>query len=122
MRVLPVTAVSLVLLASLVTPGASVPPVREPCSYLYQPSFCMDYELRGPAVPYCPQPGDLFLATDRGFLAKLGHKAAFAEAPQHSGIVVTRSDGRVALLEAGPHNTLRCLSFLLERRSASSQN
>src|SRR5436305_667467 len=90
MLVRPVTAISLVLLASLVTAGSTLPPVaamamdpapspdpdgppcppaNELCSYLYQPSFCMDYELRGPAVPYCPQRGDLFLATDRGVLA-----------------------------------------------------
>src|SRR5262245_21883803 len=36
----------------------------DPCpaeSYLYQPSFCMDHELRCPPRPYCPQPGDIFL-------------------------------------------------------------
>jgi hypothetical protein len=110
MRLPSVTIVSLVLLTSIVTAaqqpdGAPGPEWR---SYLYQPTFDMDYELRGPAVAYCPQPGDIFLATDRALTAKLGHRAALTGAPQHSGIVVARSDSRVALLEGGPHDTLRC--------------
>jgi hypothetical protein len=77
-------------------------------SYLYQPAFAMDYELRGPAQPYCPQPGDLFFCTNHQMWAKLGHWAAGTAAPQHSGIVIARPDGRLALLEAGPHNRVRC--------------
>jgi hypothetical protein len=77
-------------------------------SYLYQPAFGMDYELRQPPEPYHPQPGDIFLSTGREMWAKLGHWAAFTGAPQHSGIVFAQPDGRLALLEAGPHNTLRC--------------
>jgi hypothetical protein len=68
----------------------------------------MDYELRCPAEPYFPQPGDLFLATDHGFFGKIGHKIVFSGAPHHSGIVFARPDGSLALLEGGPHNTLRC--------------
>jgi hypothetical protein len=74
--------------------------------WLYQPAFCMDYELRGPAVPYVPQPGDIFMASDGLFIAKAGHYAARTGAPQHSGIVVALPDGRPGLLESGPHNTL----------------
>src|SRR5207248_9752190 len=77
-------------------------------SYLYQPAFCLDYELRQPAEPYLPQPGDIFLGTDRLRWAKLGHWLAGAGAPQHSGIVVAWPDGRLVVLEGGPHNTLRC--------------
>jgi hypothetical protein len=77
-------------------------------SYLYQPAFCMDYELRPPAEQYIPQPGDIFLATGREWWAKLGHWLAGTGAPQHSGIIVADSDGRLVLLEAGPHNTLHC--------------
>jgi hypothetical protein len=84
----------------------------DPCagelSYLYQPAFRMDYELRLPAESYLPQPGDIFLATGREWWAKVGHWLAGTGAPQHSGIVVACSDGRLALLEAGPHNTLHC--------------
>jgi hypothetical protein len=77
-------------------------------SCLYQPAFCMDYELRQPPEPYLPQPGDIFLATGREWWAKLGHRMAHTAAPQHSGIVVARPDGQFVLLEAGPHNTLHC--------------
>ncbi len=77
-------------------------------SYLYEPSFCMDHELRGSPRPYVPQPGDIFLATDKAFLAKIGHKLGCTGAPQHSGIVVRRCDGRIGLLEGGPFNTLHC--------------
>jgi hypothetical protein len=94
-------------------------PPGTPLSYLYQPAFCIDYQLRQPAQPYLPQPGDLFLCTGREWWAKLGHWAAFTGAPQHSGIVFARPDGRLALLEAGPHNTLhcRCLDLIDELTS-----
>jgi hypothetical protein len=68
----------------------------------------MDHELRQPATVYVPQPGDIFLCTGREMWAKVGHWAAGSGAPQHSGIVFARPDGRLALLEAGPGNTLHC--------------
>jgi hypothetical protein len=76
-------------------------------SWLYAPAFCLDDVLREPAKPYVPHPGDIFLATDEGFGAKLGHRLAFTGPPQHSGIVFARPDGTLAILEGGPHNTLR---------------
>jgi hypothetical protein len=87
-----------------VCPGK--PYLYEP-SYLYQPAFCMDHELRCPARPYHPQPGDIFLASDHGFLAKASHRFGLTGCPQHSGVVVARSDGRMAVLEAGPFNTTK---------------
>ena len=83
-------------------------PCTEEPSYLYQPAFSMDYELRCPAEPYVPQPGDIFLATGRERWAKLGHYAAGTGAPQHCGIVAACPNGRLVLLEAGPHNTFHC--------------
>jgi hypothetical protein len=80
-------------------------------SCLYQPAFCMDYELRQPAVPYIPQAGDIFVCTGREMWAKVGHWAAGTGAPQHSGIVFIRPDGQPALLEGGPNNTLHCHSL-----------
>src|SRR5262249_6689484 len=88
-------------------------------SCLYRPAFSIDYFLRGPAETYHPQPGDIFLCTGRELWAKLGHWAAFAWAPQHSGIVVAASDGRLMLLEAGPHNTLHCRNQELAHQLAS---
>jgi hypothetical protein len=76
-------------------------------SFLYQPAFCLDAVIRGPAEPYVPQPGDIFLATDKSALMRLGHDMAWAGAPHHSAIVFLKPDGRYAILEAGPHNSVR---------------
>ncbi len=75
--------------------------------FLYQPDFCQKAPLWGPAEPYCPQPGDIFLATDGGLIARVGHKVAGADGVHHSGIIFAFPDGHLALLESGPHNTLR---------------
>jgi hypothetical protein len=66
----------------------------------------MDQLLRGPARPYVPQPGDLVFSTTDSAFMRAAHRLAGAADPHHSGIVVARSDGRLAVLEAGPHNTL----------------
>src|SRR5215216_6549661 len=84
--------------------GAADPPAPE--SYLYQPAYELDEALRGPARPCVPQPGDIFLSTSYAFVAKAGHKLAGSGPPHHSGIVYKRSDGRLAVLEAGPFNTI----------------
>jgi hypothetical protein len=75
-------------------------------SFLWQPSYCVDHWLRGPARPYAPQPGDIFLCTTESAFLRAAHHLAGASDPHHSGLVVARSDGRLAVLEAGPHNTL----------------
>ncbi len=57
-------------------------------------------------VPYRPREGDLVFYDDR----KAGWTALFALAgsgpPLHMGVVVRRSDGRLAVLEAGPDDSL----------------
>src|SRR5207245_8578100 len=76
-------------------------------SYLYQPSYCLDKNLRGPAVAYLPQPGDIMLATDGNFFWKITHDLALAFEPHNSAIVIARRDGSLATLEAGPNDTVR---------------
>jgi hypothetical protein len=83
-----------------------VPGAERIPSYLYQPSYCMDTVLRGPAEAYVPQPGDILLATDKNFFWKLTHDLALAFEPHNSAIFFCRSDGVLALLEAGPNDTL----------------
>jgi hypothetical protein len=73
---------------------------------LYQPAYALDDKLRGPAVPYEPQPGDIYMSTDTLWLARVGHRMAFSGPPHHSGIVFARPDGRMAVLESGPFNGL----------------
>jgi len=75
-------------------------------SYLFQPAFCLDGGLRGPAAPYTPRPGDIFLATDQERWARVGHWMAGGAGVHHSGIVFRRSDGRLGLIEAGPFNSV----------------
>lgn len=75
-------------------------------SYLYQPAYAIDQYLRLPVEPYAPQPGDMIFAiTDSAFM-RIGHRLAGAAAPHHSAIVFARPDGSLAVLEAGPFNSL----------------
>ena len=76
----------------------------EGIGYLYQPAFEVRGELRGPSTPYHPQPGDIFLSTDRLRIAVIGHKLAGGQGVHHSGLIVLRPDGSPATLEAGPHH------------------
>jgi hypothetical protein len=76
-------------------------------SLLYQPAYCTDDVWLAPARPYLPQPGDIFLASDRGLMARAAHWVVGAAGVHHSGIVFARPDGRLAILEAGPYNTIR---------------
>src|SRR5580698_9613242 len=84
-------------------------PPECPClgSYLFQPAFCEDEVLRYPARPYLPQPGDLMFSADGSHFWLAMHRLAGTSHPTHSAIVFQRTDGRMAILEAGPHDTLR---------------
>lgn len=75
-----------------------------PGSYLYQPAYSLDCQLREPARPYVPEPGDIMLCTDFIWYWTLGHDLAGAGHPHHCGIVVAVPEGRLGILEAGPHD------------------
>ncbi len=77
-------------------------------SYLYQPAFAEDVIIRGPARPYVPQPGDIVMSADGSKFWKLMHQLAGTSHPTHSMIVFALPDGRPAILEGGPHDTLKC--------------
>lgn len=95
---MPVLLTTLVLAAAL----AQAP---ETCgSYLFQPAYCLDCQLRQPAVAYQPRPGDIMLCTDFKWFWTVGHDLAGAGHPHHAGIIVAMPDGRIGLLEAGPHD------------------
>jgi hypothetical protein len=87
-------------------PGET-PKMCEIGSYLYKPSYCEDYELRGPATPYKPQAGDIGFSADGSVFWLLMHNLAGTSHPTHSMIAFQRTDGTIAILEAGPHDTLR---------------
>lgn len=77
-------------------------------SYLYKPAYCEDHEIRGPATPYEPQPGDIIFSADNSDFWLLMHKLAGTSHPTHSMVAFRRTDGTMAILEAGPHDTLHC--------------
>jgi len=91
--------------AELALPGRGKPMPAE--SYLWQPAYKLDHEMRGPARPYIPQPGDIVLAADTSRFWKLMHNLAGTGDPTHSMIVFAFPDGSLGILEAGPHDTLK---------------
>jgi hypothetical protein len=93
--------------AALKIADPMLPPTGGP-SFLYQPAFAIDHTLRLPARPYQPQPGDIMLATDGSLFWTAMHNLAGTSHPTHSGIVFAMPDGRMAILEGGPHDTMRC--------------
>ncbi len=113
------------MLCSVLLAAAAVEtPAAPDCgSYLYQPAFCIDDTLRGPAEPYTPQPGDIMLRMDNSIFWRVTHYMALAFDPNGSGIVYARPDGTLAILEAGPNDTLwvgtpDCLPHLKEYAEA----
>jgi hypothetical protein len=76
-------------------------------SFLYQPAFVLDKQLRCPAVPYQLQPGDICFAVNNHTFSKIGHHLSGAGLPNHSMIVFAQPDGRMAIVEAGPHSELK---------------
>lgn len=97
---------ALVVILGLVGASGAQPcePVIE--SYLFDPSYCLDWHVRGKARPYVPQPGDVMLATDKNKFWKITHDMAFAFEPHNSALVFARRDGSLATLEAGPNDTI----------------
>jgi hypothetical protein len=90
---------------------ASPPPLppTPPCpagSYLYEPAFCLDDVYVGKAHACLPQPGDIMLRLDKSVFWRITHWMAFAFDPNGSAIVFARPDGSLAVLEAGPNDTL----------------
>src|ERR1700722_10363326 len=71
--------------SELALPGTNRP--LPPGSYLWQPSYEIDNELRGPTRPYMPQPGDIVLSTDTSQFWKVMHNLAGTGHPTHSMIV-----------------------------------
>jgi hypothetical protein len=92
--------------SELALPGSDRP--QPPGSYLWQTSYEIDFELRGPTRPYSPRPGDIVLSTDTSRFWKIMHNIAGTGHPTHSMIVFAFPDGKLGILEGGPHDTLKC--------------
>ncbi len=92
--------------AELALPGRNKP--GPAASFLCQPSYELDYALRGPMRSYTPQPGDIVMAADTSKFWKIMHNLAGTSDPTHSMVVFALPDGKMGILEAGPHDTLKC--------------
>lgn len=79
-----------------------------PGSYLWRPSYKEDELLRAPARPYVPQPGDIVMSADSSLFWLAMHRLAGTSHPTHSMIVFAMPDGRMGIIEGGPHDTLKC--------------
>src|SRR5262249_17432548 len=75
-------------------------------SYTYQPCYVVDRLLRGPAIPYVPQPGDIVLTTEPSVFWKVTHDWALAFEPHRSMLVVWLPEGSPAMLQAGPSDDM----------------
>jgi hypothetical protein len=80
-----------------------------PCgSFLWQPTYTEDRVLRAPTRAYAPQPGDIVLSADGSIFWLAMHNLAGTSHPTHSMIVFQMPNGTMAILEGGPHDTLKC--------------
>src|SRR5437588_6596678 len=114
------------VLCSVLSMACSPGPARVPGtegSFLYQPAFCLDDVLRGPTEAYLPQPGDIMLRMDSSVFWRVTHYMALAFDPNGSGIVFARRDGSLAVLEAGPNDTMwvRTLDLLPHLREYAAE-
>jgi hypothetical protein len=80
-------------------------PVEAPFGYLYQPAYDLTIEPRLPSIPYSPRPGDILLLSDTNVMWSFLYRLAFTGRPGHAGVVVTMTDGRLGVLEAGYNDT-----------------
>jgi len=96
-------------LASILLCGmlGAEPSERYDAGYLCTPEYAIDDIVRGPVKRYVPQPGDIYMSTDRSWIINAGHRLALSGQPNHSGIVIAMPDGKPAILEAGPFNGLK---------------
>src|SRR4029077_4076498 len=86
--------------------AASVETTGAGGSLLYPAAFCLDDVRREPAEAYVPQPGDIMLRLDGSVFWRVTHYMALAFDPNGSGIVFARPGGSLAVLEAGPNDTM----------------
>jgi hypothetical protein len=97
------------LLLTFLTLLVSSSDCSHPCDdfgFLYDACYKLDFDLHGECCRYEPQPGDIVMTTDQMIFWQATFIISCAGHPHHSGIVFRKPDGSLALLEAGPHDTL----------------
>src|SRR4051794_39554704 len=60
------------------------------------------------STPYSPREGDMVFFNDHSVKWGLLYKLVGSDAPYHVGLVFKKPDGRCAIAEAGPNDTLYC--------------
>jgi hypothetical protein len=97
----------LCLFAGLLHPGQPAAAAAASIgSYLYEPAFALDHELRGTPQPYALQPGDICFAVNNHWGSRIGHRITGAGLPNHSMLVYDAGGGQLRIVEAGPHSQL----------------
>jgi hypothetical protein len=90
-------------------PAAGTPPplpAEAPVGYLWFYRADDNWPARKEVVPYQPREGDLIFFDDQSKFWTFLYAIARTAPPFHVGIVVKRPDGQLAVLEAGPDDTL----------------
>lgn len=83
----------------------------ESAGWLLPPGACPSNR-DAPREAYVPQPGDIIFYDHRSLQAAFLYALAHTGKPYHAGIVVNLSDGRPAVLEAGPYDLIHV--FLMD--------
>ncbi len=73
-------------------------------------------------IAYAPREGDLVFYDDRNIFWTLLFAYAGTGPPLHMGIVVKKADGALAILEAGPDDTIHVALLDLEKRLPQFNN
>src|ERR1043166_6207391 len=77
------TSLASIVLCTVLTQATK--PAEYEAGYLCQPAYAIDDAVRGPIKKYVPQPGDIYLSTDRSLIINAGHRIAWSGQPNHSG-------------------------------------
>ena len=59
-------------------------------------------------APYSPREGDMVFFNDHSTKWGMLYKFVGSDAPYHVGLIFKKPDGRCAIVEAGPNDTLHC--------------
>ena len=95
-----------VLLLAALTQAQPDAPARHRYGYLWTYKLNDSGQTAREVVPYEPKEGDWLFFDDLSLWWKFLYKIARTGPPYHSGIVVKKPDGQLAVLEAGPDDTL----------------
>jgi hypothetical protein len=103
------------LLVMLAMMGTQPQTTNRP-SYLFKTDFEVNLPDNLRPERYCPRAGDLVLFDDHARWQRKLYECCGTSSPLHSGIVFSRPDGSLAILEAGPGAVFYVFIFELEDR------